>query len=67
MFHYNFLSPCVADNESQAARQSPSLCKSDPMCMENKVQFGRKRGLTQDGMTPLGLARDGHIILGAFD
>eukprot|EP00347_Sterkiella_histriomuscorum_P014803 403359465 len=66
-YRYFSYSPCVKDQTYKTSLTTPALCKNTANCNTNAFSFALdKTTTTNKVLQPLGIAKDGHKILGPY-
>jgi len=64
MYHYHAMAPCNVDDTYGSP---PKSCSSSASCSANALTYGESAYDEKDGLNPIGIAKDGHIIWGVYD
>ena len=63
--HYHAASPCLGT--PSIATSTPYKCYSLSSCWGKYLSYSKSYFTSSNGLTPIGLAKDGHIIWGPYD
>lgn len=69
-YHYHMWSPCtIKGNGWASTTTSPNMCINDEKCRDDPVQFAINAAWTdtQTYGKILGIAKDGHMIIGPYN
>jgi hypothetical protein len=64
IYHYHALPPCFVDSSFGS---TPKSCNSISTCSSNAVTYAQGAYSQLKSLTPIGLAKDGHIIWGPYN
>lgn len=62
--HYHMMSPCIVEPETYGKNVGP--CRPDTDCGKNIVDWALGGYDNFKSLTPIGIAKDGHIIWGPY-
>lgn len=62
IYHYHFMPPCIFN---AALDDTAGPCLTG--CSNNLINYGLSGYTTKKTLTPIGIAKDGHIIYGPYD
>jgi hypothetical protein len=63
MYHYHAFSPCAVD---ASYATTPEECSSNTLCTSDILAYGETAFASIKTTTPIGIAKDGHIIYGIY-
>lgn len=64
MYHYHFMPTCIGD---ATLGMTAKACAQDNTCKNDLKTFGLNAYSTKKTLTPVALAKDGHIIYGPYN
>ena len=70
LYHYNSFGTCMKPSSKTSTTQAPSMCEKEVNCKDdNSDAFAFALSLSQIAkqVVPVGLARDGHMIVGPYN
>lgn len=66
-YHYYSFSPCIFDSTAKILSTAKS-CDDVTTCTSNKLTYSSSYLTTKNkGLTPVGIAKDGHVIYGPYN
>jgi len=63
IYHYHEMAPCAIDTSFGTP---PSSCASKSTCSSKELTYGESAYVNNKKLTPIGIAKDGHIIWGPY-
>ena len=68
LYKYHSFSPCVWSSAFKTSLTTPTLCNSDASCLSSSQTYARSKvtDLTKQTLQVIGIAKDGHQVVGPF-